>query len=54
MLIKIYVSPETKVKVKKIAKQNKKSESTVIRHWIEDYLDTLVFPEDKEGGLENG
>lgn len=48
VLIKIYVSPETKVKVKKVAKQKKKSQSMVVRHWIEDYLDTLVFPEDEE------
>ena len=46
VLIKIYVSPETKVMVKKVAKQKKKSQSTVLRHWVEDYLDTLVFPED--------
>lgn len=50
VLIKIYVSPETKVKVKKVAKQKKKSQSTVVRHWVEDYLDTLVFPEDEERG----
>ena len=50
VLIKIYVSPETKIKIKTVAKQKKKSQSTVVRHWVEDYLDTLVFPEDEERG----
>ena len=48
VLIKIYVSPETKVKIKKVAKQQEKSVSTVLRHWVEDYLDIVVFPEDEK------
>ena len=59
VLIKIYVSPETKTKIKVIAKKKNKSQSKVVRHlvedclnsnWVEDYLNTLVFPEDEERG----
>ncbi len=50
VLIKIYVSPETKTKIKVIAAKKKKSQSKIVRHWVEDYLDTLVFPEDEERG----
>ena len=50
VLIKIYVSPETKTKIKVIAKKKNKSQSKIVRHWVEDYLDTLVFPEDEERG----
>ena len=50
VLIKIYVSPETKTKIKVIAEKKKKSQSKIVRHWVEDYLDTLVFPEDEKRG----
>ena len=50
VLIKIYVSPETKTKIKVIAKKKNKSQSKIIRHWVEDYLDTLVFEEDEKKG----
>lgn len=51
---KIYVSPETKEKIKMVAEQEKVSQSKILRHWLEDYLDILVFPEDKERGTDNG
>jgi len=51
---KIYVSPDTKEKIEKVAEQNKVSQSKVLRHWVEEYLDTLVFPEDSEKSDNNG
>lgn len=51
---KIYVLPETKEKIEKVAEQSKVSQSKVLRHWIEEYLDTLVFPEDCEKSDNNG
>ena len=47
---KIYVSPEIKAKIERVAEQNKLSQSKVLRHWLEEYLDILVFPEDEERG----
>ena len=54
VLIKVYVFSVTKSKIKKIAVQNKKSQSNIVRNWVEDYLDTLVFSEDEKGGADNG
>ena len=54
VLVKVYVFPVTKSKIKKIAVQNKKSQSNIVRNWVEDYLDTLVFPEDEKGRAGNG
>ena len=54
VLIKVYVFSATKSKIKKIAVQNKKSQSNIVRNWVEDYLDTLVFSEDEKGGDDNG
>ena len=51
---KIYVSPDTKEKIEKVAEQNKVSQSKVLRHWVEEYLDNLVFPEDSEKSDNNG
>lgn len=47
---KVYVTPESKDKIKKIANACEVSSSTLIRHWVENYLDILVFPEDGERG----
>ena len=52
-LPKVYVCPVTKSKIKKIAVQNKKSQSNIVRNWVEDYLDTLVFSEDEKGRADN-
>ena len=54
VLIKIYVSQPVKDKVKTIAEKNNQSQSKVVRHWVEEYLDTLVFPEDEEMESGNG
>ena len=60
VLIKIYVSSEVKDKVKKIAEEKNQSQSKVVRYWVEEhlgveeYLDTLVFPEDEEMESGNG
>lgn len=54
VLIKVYVFSATKSKIKKIAVQNKKSQSNIVRNWVEDYLDTLVFSEDEKGRGDNG
>ena len=54
VLIKIYVSQEVKDKVKIVAEQKNQSQSKVVRHTIEEYLDTLVFPEDEEMESGNG
>ena len=51
---KIYVSPETKAKIERVAAQNEVSQSRVLRHWVEEYLDNLVFPEDSEKSDNNG
>lgn len=51
---KMYVSPETKAKIEKVAEQEKVSQSKVLRHWVEEYLDILVFPEDVKGSGDNG
>ena len=51
---KIYVSPETKAKIERVASQNEVSQSRVLRHWVEEYLDILVFPEDCEKSDNNG
>lgn len=51
---KMYVSPETKAKIEKVAEQEKVSQSKVLRHWIEEYLDILVFPEDVKRSGDNG
>ena len=51
---KIYVSPETKEKIKMVAEQKKISQSKILRHWLEEYLDILVFPEDEKWSVENG
>ena len=51
---KIYVSPETKAKIERVAAQNEVSQSRVLRHWVEEYLDILVFPEDCEKSDNNG
>ena len=45
---KCYISPETKGKIKKVAELEHISQSKVVGHWIEKYLDILVFPEDEE------
>ena len=54
VLIKIYVSQTVKDKVKTIAEKNNQSQSKVVRHWVEEYLDTIVFPEDEEMESGNG
>ncbi len=51
---KMYVSPETKAKIEKVAEQEKVSQSKVLRHWVEEYLDILVFPEDVKRSGDNG
>ena len=51
---KIYVSPETKAKIERVAEQEKVSQSKVLRHWVEEYLDILVFPEDVKRSGDNG
>lgn len=51
---KIYVSPETKEKIKTVAEREKVSQSKILRHWLEEYLDILVFPEDEKRSVENG
>ena len=53
VLIKVYVFPVTKSKIKKIAVQSKKSQSNIVRTWVEDYLDTLVFSEYEKGRDDN-
>lgn len=45
---KCYISPEIKAKIKKVAERAETSQSKVVGHWIEEYLDILVFPEDEE------
>lgn len=50
---KIYISPETKEKIKAVAEQKQMSQSKVLRHWVEECLDCLVFVEDKEKGVAN-
>lgn len=45
---KCYISPEAKGKIKKVAEREHTSQSKVVGHWIEKYLDILVFPEDEE------
>ena len=51
-LIKVYVF--SVAKAEKSVRKNKKSESNIVRNWVEDYLDTLVFPEDEKGRADNG
>lgn len=51
---KMYVSPKTKAKIEKVAEQEKVSQSKVLRHWVEEYLDILVFPEDVKRSGDNG
>ena len=51
---KIYVSPETKAKIEKVAEREMVSQSKVLRHWVEEYLDILVFPEDVKRSGDNG
>lgn len=50
---KVYISPESKEKIRKIADACEVSSSTLVRHWLENYLDIIVFPED-ERGADNG
>ena len=52
--IKVYVFPTTKSKIPKTAIQSKKSQSNIVRNWVEDYLDSLVFSEDEKGRADNG
>ena len=52
--IKVYVFPTTKSKIPKTAIQSKKSQSNIVRNWVEDYLDSLVFFEDEKGRADNG
>ncbi len=54
VLIKVYVFSVTKSKIQKTAIQSKKSQSNIVRNWVEDYLDTLVFSEDEKGRTDNG
>ena len=51
-VIKVYVFSVEKAE--KSVRKNKKSESNIVRNWVEDYLDTLVFPEDEKGRAGNG
>ena len=51
-LIKVYVF--SVAKAEKSVRENKKSESNIVRNWVEDYLDTLVFSEDEKGRTDNG
>ena len=50
---KVYITPENKEKIKRIADTHKVSSSTLVRHWLENYLDILVFPEDEQRSAEN-
>lgn len=50
---KVYITPENKKKIKRIADARKVSSSTLVRHWLENYLDILVFPEDEQRSAEN-
>lgn len=54
VLIKVYVFPVTKSKIQKTAIQSKKSQSNIVRNWVEVFLDTLVFSEDEKGRVGNG
>ena len=51
-VIKVYVFSVEKAE--KSVRKNKKSQSNIVRNWVEDYLDTLVFSEDEKGGDDNG
>ena len=50
---KVYITPENKDKIKRIADARKVSSSTLVRHWLENYLDIIVFPEDEQRSAEN-
>ena len=50
---KVYITPENKEKIKRIADARKVSSSTLVRHWLENYLDILVFTEDEERDDKN-
>lgn len=51
-VIKVYVFSVEKAE--KSVRKNKKSQSNIVRNWVEDYLDTLVFSEDENGRVGNG
>ena len=51
-VIKVYVFSVEKAE--KSVRKNKKSQSNIVRNWVEDYLDTLVFSEDENGRAGNG
>lgn len=53
VLQKVYLSPESKEKIERLAEQKNISQSSIARHWIEDYLDILVFSEDNEREVKN-
>ena len=50
-VIKVYVFSVEKAE--KSVRKNKKSQSNIVRNWVEDYLDTLVFSEDEKGRADN-
>lgn len=51
-VIKVYVFSVEKAE--KSVRKNKKSQSNIVRNWVEDYLDTLVFSEDEKWRVGNG
>ena len=51
-VIKVYVFSVEKAE--KSVRKNKKSQSNIVRNWVEDYLDTWVFSEDEKGRVGNG
>lgn len=49
-LLKIYLEPQTKRIIEKIAVATQTSQSQTARDLINDYFDSIVFPEDEKRG----
>lgn len=50
VLLKIYLEPRTKRIIEKIAVATQTSQSQTARDLINDYFDSIVFPEDEKRG----
>ena len=50
VLLKIYLEPQTKRIIEKIAVATQTSQSQTARDLINDYFDSIVFPEDEKWG----
>lgn len=50
VLLKIYLEPQTKRIIEKIAEVTQTSQSQTARDLINDYFESIVFPEDEKEG----